>query len=52
MEDWSGDFPCLVFNHIMEVLRMYRYFVGIDVSEDSFSASGLNIEGSVVLSVA
>ena len=51
MEDWSGDVPCLVFNHIMEVLRMYRYFVGIDVSKDSFSVSGLNSEGSVVFSL-
>jgi hypothetical protein len=51
MEDWSGDFPCLVFNHIMEVLRMYRYFVGIDVSKDSFSVSGLNGEGSVLFSL-
>lgn len=51
MEDWSGDIPCLIFNHIMEVLRMYRYFVGIDVSKDSFSVSGLNSEGSVVFSL-
>ena len=47
-EDWSGDFLCLVFNHIMEVLRIYRYFVRIDVFKDSFSVSGLNIEGTVV----
>ena len=51
MEDWSGDIPCLIFNHIMEVLRMYRYFVGIDVSKDSFSVSGLNTEGAVVFSL-
>jgi transposase len=35
----------------MEVLRMYRYFVGIDVSKDSFSVSGLNGEGTVVCSL-
>ncbi len=52
MEDWSGDTPCLLFNHIMEVLSMYRRFVGIDVSKDSFSVSGLNEEGTVLFSLS
>jgi transposase len=51
MEDWSGDTPYLVINHIMEMLRMYRYVVGIDVSKDSFSVSGLNGEGTVLFSL-
>jgi transposase len=35
----------------MEVLRMYRYFVGIDVSKDSFSVSGLNADGTIIFSL-
>jgi hypothetical protein len=51
MEDWSGGIPCLVFNHITEVYCMYSLFIGIDVSKDSFSASGLDEGGNKLFSL-
>ncbi len=51
MEDWPGGFTCLVQITFYGGAALNHFFVGIDVSKDSFSATGIDVKGNVCFSI-
>jgi|YelNatPaOPRAMG01_1025707.scaffolds.fasta_scaffold33869_2 transposase len=51
MEDWLGGFTCLTKIQYTGGVIVYNLFVGIDVSKDSFSVTGLEPKGNICFSI-